>query len=374
MSVVDPLERPEGAGTEELSGFAERLLAVIDEGRRTATYKLAVLLALMDCCAEQATSDGRAPTAIPTRAIARHVARLYWPQLRPFPTATGAIELRQITNKSATILAALSDAFRALPQVSTWEMAEAVLPADHVRQVLDVVELTVARYPLVRLQTVDGIPKPFIYDIDWSEGVSLSRLAAAGGANVRLRPGAGDQLVRLAPLIRPLVELHWIRMVADLNKLAVMEDDLRRHLFGAERVAFPGPLRRGLTDLQAGQCFYCSQPFSAPSAVDHFVPWSRWPNDAVENLVVAHASCNSHKSDHIPGLLPLEKWVDRLAAHSGDLAEVAVAVKWRSDRARTVSLARSLYGHLPTGAVVWNGPERVEAANTNDLLALLAPL
>ena len=59
------------------------------------------------------------------------------------------------------------------------------------------------------------------------ESVSLARLAAAGGAMVVLRPGAGDQLIRLAPLVRPLVELHWVRMVADLNSLALTEDDLR---------------------------------------------------------------------------------------------------------------------------------------------------
>jgi len=364
----------EGGQSAELAGFAERLLAVIDEGRRTATYKLAVLLALMDCCAEQAEPDGTAPTEISTRAIARHVARLYWPQLRPFPTEAGALELRQITNKSATIIAALADAFHALPQVGTWEVAEASLPADQVRQVLDVVELTVARYPLVRLQTLDGVPRPFIYDVEWGEGVTLGRLAAAGGAKVRLRTGAGDQLVRLAPLIRPLVEVHWFRMVADLNKLAVVEDDLRRHLFGAERVAFPGQLRHDLTKLQTGLCFYCAQPLNGPSAVDHFVPWSRWPNDAVENLVMAHASCNSHKSDHIPGPLPLEKWVKRLAAHSDDLAQAAMATAWRTDRGRTVSLARSLYGHLPTSAVVWNAPKHVQTADVSELLALLSPL
>lgn len=363
-----------GGGTEELSGFAERLLAVIDEGRRTATYKLAVLLALMDCCAEQATPEGRAPAEISTRAIARHVARLYWPQLRPFPTDTGAVELRQITNKSATVLTALGEAFHALPQVSGWDTAEAMLPVDHVRQVLDVVELTVARYPLVRLQTVDGVPKPFIYDIDWGEGVTLSRLGAGGGAEVRLRKGAGDQLVRLAPLVRPLVELHWIRMVADLNKLAVVEDDLRRHLFGAERVAFPATLRHDLTDLQTGLCFYCAQPIKGSCAVDHFVPWSRWPNDAVENLVIAHSSCNSHKSDHIPGPVPLERWVNRLSLHGASLVEVAAATKWRSDRPRTVSLARSLYGHLPTGALIWNAPEQVQSANASELVALLSDL
>lgn len=358
----------------QLSGFAERLLAVIDEGRRTATYKLATLLALMDCCAEQTTRDGRAPTEISTRAIARRVALLYWPQLRPFPIESGSVQLRQITNKSATILTALGEAFRALPNVSTWDVAEAILPPDHVRQVVDVVELTVARYPLVRLQTVDGVPKPFIYDLDWGESVTISRLKARGGAKVRLRRGAGDQLIRLAPLVRPLVELHWVRMVANLNRLALEEEDLRRHLFGAERIVFPPVLRRNLTELQTGNCFYCTKPLSAASAVDHFVPWSRWPNDAIENLVIAHPSCNSHKSDHIPGPVPLERWAERIHSHGGDLASLAASTRWRSDCRRTVSLARSLYAHLPDPAVVWNAPGRVDTANPNELLELLAPL
>ncbi len=199
------------------------------------------------------------------------------------------------------------------------------------------VELTVARYPLVRLQTVDGVPQPFLYDLEWGEGVTLSRLVAGGGATVRLRPNAGDHLIRLSPLIRPLVELHWVRMVAGLNGLALMEDDLRRHLFGAERVNFPATLRRELLELQDGSCFYCADRLSSASAVDHFVPWSRWPNDAVENLVIAHPSCNSHKSDHVPGPLPLRRWAERLSAHSADLAGVAVASRWRTDRARSVS-------------------------------------
>jgi 5-methylcytosine-specific restriction endonuclease McrA len=374
VSVEDASTQPNGGGSDELSGFAEGLLAVIDEGRRTATYKLAVLLALMDCCAEQATPEGKAPTEIPTRTIARHVARLYWPQLRPFSSGANAVVLRQITNKSSTILAALADAFNALSLVNTWETAEKSLPADHVQQVLDVVELTVARYPLVRLQTIDGVPKPFIYDIDWGEGVTLSWLCAAGGARVKLRHGAGDQLIRLAPLVRPLVELHWIRMIAHLNQLDFVEDDLRRHLFGAERVAFPATLRGDLTDLQKGQCFYCTKPLASSSAVDHFIPWSRWPNDAVENLVMAHSLCNSHKSNHIPGPVPLERWAVRLSLHNEDLASVAASRGWRSDCPRTLSLARSLYAHLPNATVVWNGPRLVDTSKGNELLKLLAGL
>lgn len=42
-------------------GFAERLLEVIDSGRRTATCKLAVLIAVMDLCARNGDAAGRAP-------------------------------------------------------------------------------------------------------------------------------------------------------------------------------------------------------------------------------------------------------------------------------------------------------------------------
>ena len=138
------------------------------------------------------------------------------------------------------------------------------------------------------------MPQPFLYDLEWGEGVTLTRLVVGGGATVRLRPNAGDHLIRLSPLVRPLVELHWVRMVAGLNDLALMEDDLRRHLFGAERVNFPATLRRDLLELQDGSCFY-----SRGQALERL---SRRPlralvqmaNDAVENLVIAHPSCNGH--------------------------------------------------------------------------------
>lgn len=362
-----------GPGPEPMTDFAERLLAVIDEGRRTATYKLAVLTALMDCCAEAVSVRGLAPTRLQTRAIARRVAAIYWPQLRPFPTPGNPVELRQITNKSAVVIRALSTAFKALPGVPSWEVAESVLPQDHVHQVLDVVELTVARYPLVRLQTIDGVPQAFLYDLDWGEDVTLAWLRAGAGAVVRLKPGAGDQLIRLAPLVRPLVELHWVRMVASLNKLGLVEDDLHRHLFGAERIMFPPRLRAGLVDLQEGACFYCGEPL-ATTAVDHFLPWSRWPNDAVENLVIAHPSCNSHKSDRVPGPASLVRWTHRIRDQAGDLATVAARTNWRSDPSRTLSLARSLYAHLPEGAPLWDGPRLVTPARRSELMGLLSAL
>ncbi len=51
-------------------GFGEKVLAMLDQGSFTATYKYAVLLALVDVCLETADSDGRAPTAVHPRALA----------------------------------------------------------------------------------------------------------------------------------------------------------------------------------------------------------------------------------------------------------------------------------------------------------------
>jgi hypothetical protein len=95
---------------EVVSGFAERLLGVIDEGRRTATYKLALLLAILDAVAEGVDEGGSTPAVLSTRVVAAHVARLYWQQVRPFPADDrGPVDLRQITNKQATILRAVAD-------------------------------------------------------------------------------------------------------------------------------------------------------------------------------------------------------------------------------------------------------------------------
>lgn len=365
----DPsMQAHRGAG---LAGFAERLLAVIDEGRRVATYKLALLMALTECCAEAGTVPGDAPLTLSTRSVADGVTRLYWRQLRPFPASTGAIDLRQITNKSAAVLRALASLRLEVPMTSSWEAAKAGLP-ELATRVLDRVELTVARYPILRLQVIDGVSQPFIYDVDWSENVTLTQLHNMGDHAILFRAGAPDQLVRLAPLVRPLVETHWVRMVAELNRIAPEEDSLRRHLFGSERSTFPPALRHGLSTLQARACFYCGEPLELDgSAVDHFIPWTRWPNDAIENLVLAHSPCNGHKSSRVPGPVPLSHWVDRFRLHRPDLRRLAVEAKWSSAPDRTLSVATSLYAHLPDGAPLWNGPGEIVTSSSTQLMDIL---
>ena len=48
-------------------GFAEKVLELLDEGRYTATYKYALLLALMDVWLEHTQSSGAPPEMVTTR-------------------------------------------------------------------------------------------------------------------------------------------------------------------------------------------------------------------------------------------------------------------------------------------------------------------
>jgi hypothetical protein len=263
-------------------GFAERLLEVIDSGRRTATYKLALLIALLDLCARHSDAAGRAPRLLYTRDIAEQVAVLYWPQVIPYlvPDAGAAVQLRQITLPRAAIIAAVSAFRRAAGAAGapSWHLARQRLPGAY-QVMLDQVEVTVAQQPLPRLHRGAGSTDtifPFIYELGWGprESFSVARLRRQGprGPAVRLLPGAGDELIRLGPLVRPLVELHWTRMVAEINQVATAELGLHRHLFGPDRVLPPKALRDGIAALQDGRCFYCHRALGATPQADHFIP------------------------------------------------------------------------------------------------------
>jgi len=351
------------------AGFAERLLEVIDSGRRTATYKLALLLALVDLCARRSDHEGRAPYELHTRDIAEQVAELYWPQVAPFRVhgSPEALDLRQISNKRSTIIDGLRS-FRLESEssgaTSLW-LARQRFRASY-EAVVTRIERTLAEQPLPRLQTVGSSETifPFLYEIDWgpNEIFSVARLRGFGarGPAIRLCSGAGDELVRLSPLIRPLVELHWTRMVAQLSNVATVEEALRHHLFGSARIPFSKMLRDGLADLQAGSCFYCGQRLVGATEVDHFIPRVRCGIDSIENLVLADRPCNGDKSDLLAAPSLVSTWARRNADSSVTLSMIAEMSSIDSDLTGTLAVARSIYGHLPQGGTpLWQGRKQV---------------
>jgi 5-methylcytosine-specific restriction endonuclease McrA len=172
---------------------------------------------------------------------------------------------------------------------------------------------------------------------------------------VLLKPGVGEYLPQLAGLLRPLIQRRWAAMVAQLNRLE--ESQLEVFLFGADRTR-TARIRTGLWELQERRCFYCDARLREPAHghVDHFVPWSRYPDDSLHNLVVADKLCNGSKSSSLAATEHLVRWARRFAADSSEyshLTDLAQRAAWDRDAVRSVSVARAIYLRLPDDARLW---------------------
>jgi hypothetical protein len=347
--------RPE----QDLVAFAERVLALLDQGSFVATYKYAVLLALMDLCLEGTNRHGRAPDCVTTRQLAGKVIELYWPQTSEFRGRT----LRQNSGRQARILTDIAG-FRA-------SLADPSAPLDRARseaprgfqRLVDKVEWTLILMPLPRLQVVGGETERLLYQVGWGLEIERSRGIVAAyqrtgtgfDNRILLYPGVGDHLVMLNSLLRPLVHRAWSAMVAQLNGLD--ESRLESFLFGTDRIALAA-VRPGLLDLQDGRCFYCGGALSRSSDVDHFIPWARYPDNGIENLVLADAACNGAKRDFLAAGEHVRRWRERNLARSQVLVGIADAVRWETHPEETLGVARGLYLRLAPSARLWlRGPE-----------------
>jgi hypothetical protein len=82
--------------TEDGLGFIERVIELLDGAHYTATYKFAVLVALIDCCVEASAEDGEGPSELPARAVAGRVLELFWQHAVP-------AEARRLVSPSTSV-------------------------------------------------------------------------------------------------------------------------------------------------------------------------------------------------------------------------------------------------------------------------------
>jgi hypothetical protein len=167
-------------------------------------------------------------------------------------------------------------------------------------------------------------------------------------------PGVGGWLVRLAPLIRPLAQAKWASMVAARNLDLVDAERLNDFLFGAQRVSL-ARVRGPLAEAQRHECFYCAGRLVTAWDVDHFLPWSRHPDNSPGNLVAAHARCNNAKAASLAGLAHLRRWIERFADTpvSDGVEAVRLSTGWPRRQDRVLATARATYLWLPEGTMLW---------------------
>jgi hypothetical protein len=360
-----------GAGDRGAIGFAEKVLELLEEGRYTATYKYAVLLALIDLCLELTEASGAPTEMVTTRQLADKIVEIYWPHTLPFAGHSAAMVLKQNTTGQAEIVSAIRQ-FRERhapdPSVPRWE-AQHSAPRAY-EQLVRRVEWKLIEMPLPRLQTMGRSQRPFIYDIYWDHRIEQREVAPylAGEPStfdnrVMLKPGVGEYLLQLSGLLRPLIQRRWAAMVAQLNRLE--DSQLEVFLFGADRTPTV-KVRAGLWEIQDRRCFYCDARVAdlSHAHVDHFLPWSRYPDDGLDNFVLADKSCNGWKSNSLAASQHLTRWARRFqldTTECSQLADLAADSEWDRGGLKTVSVARAIYLRLPQDARLWlRGKDFVE--------------
>jgi len=90
--------------------------------------------------------------------------------------------------------------------------------------------------------------------------------------------------------------------------------------------------------------------------VDHFIPWARYPDNGVENFVVADARCNRDKYRFLAAAEHVGRWGERFrrgTMQEAQLAEIAARCELERHPDRTRGVARAIYLRLPTEAQLW---------------------
>jgi 5-methylcytosine-specific restriction endonuclease McrA len=295
------MNRPPPAAAEQVR-FLQQLQRILSDGGFVATYKFALLHSLADLAVIKGNDSGD-ELPLKTHEISEQLIELYWRQAAPFPASTPAI-LSQNTGRQAAILARIAAARdlyggtlgRLKQNRPAWE------------KLVKQVDRTLCEMPLWKLQTVGQEKLDFLYD------------NTGTGNQIILKPGVAYCFRAFYDLILDLVRGAWLRFVRTRNlEMLGSRADLSAFLFGTERtnLALYQPI---LMEVQSGECFYCGGRLQAGATVDHFIPWSRYPIDLGHNFVLAHASCNSSKADHLAGERHLERWLCRNQTLGPELA------------------------------------------------------
>jgi len=324
----------------DVIAFAERVLLLLEEATTTSTYKFALLLSLIDISMEQTSQNGDAPSDISTRRIAEHMAKLYWSQT--LPLNQGDAELKQNSGRPAKMVSEIVryQCDNNLSSNAAFSNARRVDSGKY-RRLINNVEATLVKMPLGKLQNFANGENRFIYDY-------------SGKGIITLKAGVGNFLVQLNGLLRPIIYRKWAALVAQFNGL--QDSQLEDHLFNRQRV-ITGKTRPFLEDFQEGKCFYCDDKLGSKSHVDHFIPWARYPNDCLENFVLAHAKCNGDKKHYLAAKVHLDNWLVRFSDdYSADLfAGAAGELLWDSRPEDSLGIARSVYLGMPEGTPLWVG-------------------
>lgn len=336
--------------------FLQHLQRLFEEGEFSATYKYALLLALAELAVELGSENG-ASLALPISRIAEKFADFYWPQTLPYSVGlqdSPSGILSQNFGKQAAVVRHLMEIRRT--GIST--LAEA---RRHPQwpSTLRNIERVVRDMPIRYLQNLAGSPLVFLYDPVVHNGI------------LTLLPGVAFHLRRFQGFVQQLARAGWVTHVRKNGQNAPLVGqaaDLENFIFGNSRANL-SRVGEALRPIQNNQCFYCAESLKSATAVDHFIPWYRYPRDTALNFVLAHATCNANKRELLAGRQHLDRWLER-NLHQGDMVLSSVeSLGFVSETHVTSMIAHWAYQQaISQGGQAWLHGKRTEPI-TQDYLS-----
>jgi len=341
---------------EDQLAFLNHIQRLFEEGEFVATYKYALLVSLTEIAVEKGKDTG-SPIHISIHSIADKFIELYWRQIKPYKSVQTPAS--DVLIQSAGKQAAISNLVEKLDRKYA-SLAE----ARHSKQwnsAIVKVSGIIKTMPLWKLQTLRRQKVIFLYKEELIED------------GVELLPGVAFCLRQFNGFIMNLARSAWVSHVRSnpLNRGIVGDNgDLEAFMFGVDRGSLEA-IRGLLTELQNRKCFYCQKNIRDAGAIDHFIPWSRYPRDITQNFVLAHDRCNSDKSDLLAACWHLANWRERNALNRMELAAFSSSTII-SDELTSLNVARWAYFHAYTSkSQVWVGRGDTETldASYQDILA-----
>jgi hypothetical protein len=314
--------------------FLDNLQRILNEGSFVASYKYALIRVLADLCVER-SADSQDRLKIPLDDIAERFIEVYWRQVAPF---RGSRVLAQNTGRQAALITRI-----AAIRERSGKLSEARrLPAW--RALVRTTKQLLVTMPLWRLQRVGDQTLECFYPNKLVDDT------------VQLNPGVAACFAAQFQVVHALVQLAWLRFVQQLppnHDIIGQAGDLAEFLFGADRSVLR-PLCDRLTELQKGTCFYCQTALRAQGAVDHFIPWVRYPRDLGHNFVLTHSACNGAKADRLAAVPHLERWLRRNLDHDSELSGIFLKARVLHSADTSTHVAAWSYESVErAGGLVW---------------------
>jgi 5-methylcytosine-specific restriction endonuclease McrA len=321
--------------------FLRHLQRLFEEGDFTATYKYALLMALVELAVERGDDSG-APLELHMREIAEKFARIYWPQTAPY-LGGGSKSRPAVLVQNLGAQAAVVNVLATLRAAGASSLVQARrLPAWP--KVIGKIASVVREMPVRYLQNLGGEAVFFLFEPPKPRGPLV------------LLPGVSYHLRRFQGFVQQMSKSGWLNHVRSNNRnipILGQVDDLETFMFGSSRQSLQR-VAEALRYIDGSRCFYCGNPLSGAGEVDHFVAWAQYPRDTGHNFVLAHSGCNRSKRDALAAMPHLERWVDRNERRGADIEVEMARLGLVSDWGTSKSIAHWAYSQgLDLGAYAW---------------------